>query len=196
MAANSFGYNGFTTNRHLMGGVIRANSYQIMTSGSTGFNDNIFGGDVVKLNADGTIESAVAGDTNLIGIFAGVTYLASSGNQIVFAPNWVASTAVITGSTITAWVYDDPNITYSVTGDTATAGAQTQVGNNADFVQGTGSAVTGQSGSYLDLTTIGSTSAQFRIIGFPDLVGNVITNTLARLEVRFNEHLFLSTTGV
>ena len=148
MAANSFGFSGFTPLRHMAGGVIRANAYQILTSGTTGFNDNFYTGDMVLLNSDGTIEIGAAGSgATAIGIFAGCTYVASSDNTIKFAPNWPASTAVITGTTITAYVYDDPNITYDVTSDATTVVAQDMVGMNADHVVGTGSNFTGSAGS-------------------------------------------------
>jgi len=198
MAANSFGFSGFTPLRHMAGGVIRANAYQILTSGTTGFNDNFYTGDMVLLNSDGTIEIGVAGSgATAIGIFAGCTYVASSDNTIKFAPNWPASTAVITGTTITAYVYDDPNITYDVTSDATTVVTQDMVGMNADHVVGTGSNFTGQSGSSLNVTSgTGSGTAQFRILGIRALANNPVGFTNTKLEVKFNEHLFLTTTGV
>lgn len=193
--ANSFGYNGFTPYRHLGGGVVRAEELNIATSGTTGFNDNIFYGDVVKQNADGTIESAAGGDTALIGVFAGCYYTAADGS-IKFTKNWVASTAVKTGSTIRAMVFVDPNISYLVTSDAATATATTQIGANADFAAGTGNSATGVSGSYLDLTSLTANAANFRIIGFPDMPGNVVGEEKARVEVKFAEHLRLTAAGI
>ena len=202
MAANAFGYNGFTPSRHLQGGVIRANAYQILTSSTTGFNDNIFSGDAVALNTDGTIETFAAGAGSataptLLGVFAGCTYIASGSNQVVYSPNWVASTAVITGSKITAWVYDDPMILFAVTTDAATAITQDMVGLNADHVVGTGSTYTGQSGSYLNMASgTGTATASFRVYGIIDMPGNVIGNTLCRVEVFCNEHVFRLGIGV
>lgn len=196
MAANNFGFNGFTPRRHLAGGVIRTNEYQINTSGTTGFNDTIRKGDVVKLNTDGTVEIAAGADTGLLGVFAGCEYIDASGN-VVFADQWTASTAVQTGSKIKAHVYDDPNVTFEVTSDATTVSAQAMVGANADFNAGTGSSTTQRSGAYLDVTTgLGSATANFRILGIVDVVGNTVGNTNTRFEVRFNEHAYLSATGI
>ena len=202
MAANSFGYNGFTPLKHQTGGIIRANAYYIKTSGTTGFDDNIFSGDVVAMNADGTIETMTAGAGSatapvLIGIFAGCQYTPSSDNTPKWAPNWVASTAVVTGSSIIAWVYDDPYIVFGVTSDDATVSAQLDVGLNADHVVGTGNTTTGQSGSYLNMASgTGTATATFRIVGITDMPGNVIGNTKTRYEVIGNEHLFRLGVGV
>lgn len=196
MAANNFGLNGFTPHRHLAGGVIRTQRFQINTSGTTGFDDTIRQGDPVKLNTDGTLELAAAGDTGLLGIFNGCEYIASDGS-VVFDDQWTASTPVQTGSKIYAHVYADPNITYAVTSDETTVSAQAMVGANADFVAGTGSSLTKRSGAYLDVTTtIGSATANFRILDIIDIVGNTVGNTKTRFEVKFNEHALLSTTGV
>jgi hypothetical protein len=195
MPANNFAYRGFTPTRHLAGGVIRAQELEIATSGTTGYNDNIFAGDVVKLNTDGTIESAAGGDTNLIGIFQGCEYVAADGS-IEFTENWVASTSVKSGSKIKAYVYVDPNIAYSVVGDDATASAQAQIGGNADFVAGTGSTLTGRSGSYLALSGVTNAAANFRVLGFVNTVGNTVGNTKTLVEVKFAEHLYLTAAGI
>jgi len=196
MAANAFGFNGFTPVRHLSGGLIRANAFPILTSGGTGFDDSIFSGDAVALNGDGSIELfAVGGGSEsaptLLGIFAGCTFTQASDNTIKYAPNWVASTAVVTGTTITAWVYDDPMTVFGVTTDATTAMTQSLTGLNADHVQGTGSTYTGQSGSYLNVTTgIQTASAAFRILRIVDMPGNTVGNTNCRVEVMCNEHVY------
>lgn len=201
MADNGFGYNGFTPVRHLTGGVIRANAYEILTSSTTGFNDNIFTGDVVAFNGDGTIETMTAGAGSasapvLLGIFAGCQYVQSNGT-VVFAPNWVASTACLAGSKITAWVYDDPMIIFAVTTDSATACTLATVGLNADHVVGTGSAATGQSGSYLNLASgTGTATATFRLLRIIDMPGNPVGNSSSRVEVMGNEHIFRLGIGV
>lgn len=164
--ANTDAKSGFKPLRHLAGGVIRANEYFINTSGTTGFNDNIFSGDVVALNADGTIETAAAGAVTL-GIFEGCYYIASDGS-VVFTRNWVASTAVKTGSKIRAMVFDDPNIAFEVQAATA---ASTDVGLVVDHVVGTGNATTGTSGSYIDVSDT-TTSGGWRVLGLVDRVGN------------------------
>jgi hypothetical protein len=196
MAANSFGLTGFTPVRHLSGGLIRVNAFPIATSGGTGFDDSIFSGDAVALNGDGTIELFAVGAGSeaaptLLGVFAGCSFTQSSDNTYKFAPNWVASTAVVTGTTITAWVYDDPMTVFAVTTDATTAMTQTLTGLNADHVQGTGSTFTGQSGASLNVTTgIQTATAAFRILRIIDMPGNTVGNTKCRVEVICNEHVY------
>lgn len=162
--ANTNAPQGFKPTRHLGGGVIRANEYLINTSGTTGFNDAIGSGDPVILNADGTIEIAAAGAT-VTGIFNGCQYLASDGS-VQFSRNWVASTAVKTGSQIQAYVYDDPMIAYEIQANTA---ASTDVGVVCDFVVGTVNATTGQSATYADVSdTTGGSLRILRLVPRPD----------------------------
>ena len=194
-----FGYNGFTPYRHFAGGVIRMNAYQILTSSTTGFNDNIFSGDLVARNADGTIETFSAGDGSataptLLGVFAGCQFVDSSGT-VWFKPNWVASTACLTGSKITAWVYDDPMTTFLATttrnAESGVASAQLDIGINADHVVGTGSALTGQSGSYVNMVSgTGTATAALRILAYPDIPNNTLGLSGCRVEVMLNEHVY------
>jgi hypothetical protein len=181
---------GFKPVRHLAGGTIRSNEYTINTSGTTGFNDNIFCGDAVVLNADGTIEiGAVA--NRVTGIFDGCQYVASDGS-IVFSRNWVASTAVKTGTSITCWVYDDPNIVFEVQ---ATTYAATDKGLIIDHVVGTGNTSTGQSGSYADMGDTTVTSGGFRVLGLVPRVGNEV-GSYARIEVKMSDSTLASTVSV
>lgn len=193
--ANADRPNGFVPMRHLAGGVIRPSEYRINTSGTTGFNDTIYSGDVVKMNTDGTIELAAAGDTTLLGIFDGCQYIASDG-EVKFSRYWPASTAVLTGSTIKAFVYDDPRITFRVQTATGANFTQAMEGANADFVYAAGSAFTGQSASELDISAPGSATANFRILRLIEEVDNAYGEAHAKVEVAFNEHLYLSTVGV
>lgn len=188
--ANVNAPNGFTPLRHLGGGVVRSEAYQINTSGTTGFNDTIRQGDVVKMNTDGTIELAAAGDT-FLGVFDGVQYTASDGSE-VFDTQWTASTAVKTGTTIKALVYVDPMISYRVQASTA---AQTDVGNNFDLAAGTGSSVTRKSGSYLDQSTGSTISAQFRLLRIIDEPDNA-AGAYAKVEVLPVESSYKLAAGV
>lgn len=180
--ANANTPTGFSPGRHIAGGVIRTSQYQIATSGTTGFNDTIRQGDIVKQNTDGTVELAAAGDT-FIGIFDGVQYFAADGSA-VFDNQWTASTAVLSGSTITAYVYDDPFMTYTCQMSTM---ALTDVGNNFDLNTGTGSSTTKRSGSYLDQATGNTTSAGFRLLRILPQPDNQ-TGLYAKVEIAPVEH--------
>jgi hypothetical protein len=185
---------GFIPFRHLCGGVIRTNEYQIATSGTTGFNDDIFQGAPVALNTDGTIELAVAGSLVMVGIFDGCRYYAADGS-VVFSPRWPASTAVLPGSTITAYVYDDPFITYKVKCATGVAFTQAMVGANADHVGTSGSTTTNRSTARLDLTSLVATTAGWRILRLIPEPGNTYGDS-ADVEVFCNESVYRTTAGV
>lgn len=162
--ANTNAPQGFIAKRHLGGGTVRHNEYLINTSGTTGFNDNIGCGDPVIMNADGTLEIAAAGG-GAFGVFDGCQYIASDGS-VVFSRNWVASTAVKSGSQIKAFVYDDPMIAYEIQANTA---ASTDVGAVVDFIVGTPSTLTGQSTTYADVSdTIGGSLRVLRLVPRPD----------------------------
>lgn len=165
---------GFRPLRHLSGGLIRAREYPIASA----YASDIFTGDPVKLASDGTIQLAAAGD-RILGIFRGVQYVNASGEQ-KFSPYWPAST---TATDIKASVIDDKNVTFEV--QSAGTPAQTNVGNLADHVAGTGSAYTGQSAATLS-ATMGTGAAGFRILDIVKKPGNTGAN--ATLEVSIYEH--------
>lgn len=161
---------GFRPLRHLNGGQIRHQEYPIASAYGTALCE----GDAVKLLNDGTIALAAAGD-RILGIFMGVRYTAADGSQ-VFNNRWAASTV---GTNIKANVIVDPSVTFEVmSGGTPTSA---DVGQLADHVTGTGSAITGQSAAYLNSST-GTGSAGFRILRLVDKPGN--SGQYATLEVQ------------
>lgn len=168
---------GFRPSRHLSGGVIRSNEHQIASAYAT----SIYEGDPVALLNDGTIGQAAAGD-RLLGVFAGCDYVDSTG-AVQFSNYWPASTTVKTGTVAKARVFDDKNIAYVVqSGGTP---AQTNIGNLADHVVGTGSTVTGRSGAYLS-SSMGTGAAGLRIHKIVETPGN--SGQYALLEVSIYEH--------
>jgi hypothetical protein len=60
----------------------------------------------------------VASTTPIWGVLAGVEYLDSTGAPVE-SNCWVASTGVFTGSVITAWIWEDPEIIYTIQSDGA-----------------------------------------------------------------------------
>lgn len=184
--ANSNNPTGFRPFRHLGGGVIRTQRFQINTSGTTGYNDTIRRGDLVSLNADGTIELTANNSGVCLGSFYGCEYTASDGSQ-VYAQQWTASTSIKSGTLIYANVFVDPMISYEVQ---ATTAAQADVGLVCDVVAGTGSSVTEQSGSYIDQSD--TTNGVARIINIIDRPDNA-TGAYAKVEVLLNSHLNVTT---
>ena len=80
---------GFTPVRHMSGGVIRTNAYEIANGSGT----SIFSGDAVQLLTNGTI-TLMANDTKPIGVFAGCEYTDQATGDVKFLKVWTASTTV------------------------------------------------------------------------------------------------------
>ena len=144
--------------RHLTGGTIRANEWKIIGDGTS--STAIFTGDFVKLLGTGYIDAAAAGN-RMLGVFAGCKYTDSSGN-IVFKRYYPASTTTLGSGDITAYVYDDHNIVFSVQSAGSTVFAD--LGNLGNHVAGTGSTTTGQSAHEINGTT-GTGTAGLRVLG-------------------------------
>lgn len=133
-------------------GHAKVNSYAIASE----YAANIFTGDVVELTADGVIEIAEGGNVDNVGVFAGCRYVNAQGEQ-VFSPYWPSGTAA---TNIEALVYDDPNQVFVIQADNAAA---TAVGLLADWDDGAGSTVTGQSGRELVSSSGATTGKSVRI---------------------------------
>jgi hypothetical protein len=156
---------------------------------------SIFSGDPVKLVAAGTIElgssdgtrSGTTDGITLLGIFAGVEYLDSTGKPTI-APFWTGGTS---GTSIVAWVYDDPETLYDVQyanpGTPGTTSVQVDVGAQADWRVASpgGSTSTGISSTYL--TAVVATSGQFQITGSAYLITDSLTDAYVNMTVRLNE---------
>lgn len=159
--------NGFVPNRLITGSAWTgvANSYPITSTYGTA----LYKGDPVTQLNDGTIGVGVAGST-ILGIFYGVKYVNSQGTA-VFSPYWPGNPGVLTGSTVEAFVIDDPNVVYSVqeTSSTGTAGtplALTDVNLNINFLYTAGNAAVGTSGVSLNNESENTTATlNCKIIG-------------------------------
>ena len=170
--------------RHMSGNIPRANKYTI----TSGLAENIFSGDLCILTADGVITPHSATETNNIGVFAGVSYTASDGSY-VYSEYWPSGT---TGTNIIAYVYDDPYIVYKI--QSAGTPAQTNIGNCADVVAGSGSTVTGRSGFSLN-GTMSNGTATCKILALHETPDNSMAQ-YAVLEVLVNEHILKATAGI
>lgn len=171
----------------------RANKYNILNNSGTGYGSSIFKGDIVALAADGTI-NIIASPANsaCLGVFAGCEYIDPTGKPVESA-YWPASTAVLSGSEIKAYVYDDPYTVFKV-GVTANASGyvQTNVGDQATITNnGTGNTNTGVSAGSVATAAVGTgTAAMVRIIGFADGIYDATTNPYPQLLVQLNKLQF------
>lgn len=170
---------GFRPVRHLMGGLVRSNQYHI----EGGLAANIFRGDPVKSTGTTKRVTVAAAGNTIVGVFDGCQYVNAQG-EIVYSNYWPTGQTVKTGTVPIAYVFDDPNILFEVQVDGAFAEAD--VGQDADFVAGTGSTSTGNSAFELDSSDIG-TGDNLHIYDYVrDGQNEVGTN--ARVLVLIKEH--------
>lgn len=161
---------------------------------ASGYATALFKGDPVTILADGTLGIGAAGAA-VVGVFWGVQYIPSTGGLPVNAPNWVASTATQNAATALAYVIDDPQLVFTVqenngAGAAGTALALADVGLNANFAVGTGTAATGNSGAAMDNTTEAVTSTlNLKIIALDPYQGNVV-GSFANWYVTINNHRY------
>ena len=175
---------GFVPLRHMSGYAPRANEYTI----ASGLAENIFTGDLCILDANGQVTPHTATETNNIGVFAGVSYTASDGSY-VYSQYWPTGT---TATNIIAYIYDDPYTVFKV--QSAGTPAQTNIGNCADVVAGTGSTTTGQSGFEVS-GTMANSAASCKIIALYKSPSNAF-GANAVMEVLINEHLLKDSAGI
>ena len=209
---------------NLIGGQVFAGATRqivIANTTGTGYNTNIFYGDVVKLASTGTIQ-VDAGTTTAtpVGVFLGCQYISAVTGQLTFSQYYPASLAVKSGSEIYAFVADDPDQLFKavlVTGTTAddtTSGllpaylGRTIIGSNAQLVQNAGSTVTGDSkvGVYTAAGATTTATLPLRIIDVvPDTANS--SGNFVEVIVKWNApnvtgqtvaggHQYLNPTGV
>ncbi len=168
---------GFRAVRHLSGAIPPTRRYSIDSSNATA----IFRGDLVKIEADGNIACAGAGDgTAVIGAVA--SCYDSNKKPVSYIP---ASTAGY------ADVWDDPDTIFAVQADGNTA--REDIGATKDHVTASGNTLTGVSSHELD--SDGSGQNQLKIIGKVDVPGNE-WGTNAEVEVIIVEHHYRSTASI
>ena len=207
---------------NLIGGQVFAGATRqlvIANTSGTGYGTSIFYGDVVTIVAGGTIEKD-AGTTTATpcGVFLGCQYTSATTGQLTFSQYYPASLAVKSGTTILAFVADDPDQLFKVVlvaGTTADGNGltpaflgRTVIGSNAQLVQNTGSTTTGDStvGVY---TAAGATTTATLPIRIIDVVPDTANSSgnFCELIVKFNApnvtgqtvaggHQYLNPTGV
>ena len=180
---------GFRPVRSLIGGELRTEEYAIAANHGTA----IYTGQVVEAVAAGGIEQAAAGDTQQLGVFAGVFYTDPTTSKPTFKPFYAAST---NASDLKATVHVDPYTVFEAQHD----GTGTAAMNNSafDFVGTGGTDATGISTSEIDTSTSG-TSGGFNQIGIskdPENSDEATANANAYVVFNTGEHVFKLTTGV
>lgn len=160
---------------------------------ASAYGTSLARGDVVELTGTGrNVQLAAAENVDNLGVFWGVRWVDSQGNQH-FGSMWPAST---TGTEIKAAVvpFDAPSQVFEIQCDTL---AEADVGQLVDWAAGTMDTVNGQSGLYADLTTgTATTGMALRIVGLVDRVDNAY-GAYAKARVTVVESdFYLSGAGV
>jgi hypothetical protein len=175
---------------------------QFLINPSTGAGTNLFNGQVVIIDANGYIALATATGADLTtnnlggntlgawGVFVGCSYINAQGQQI-YAQYYPSGTTGV----VTAYVITDPNVTFQAQLDGQVT--QAALGANTFFAAvqstSTGSTTTGNSTSALESTVV-TTSAAFKIIGF----ASPLTDTYTEVLVKFNPgaHAYTNAVGI
>jgi hypothetical protein len=183
-------------------GMPYAGATQTFLINPAGTATNIFYGQVVLIDANGYIALATATGADIttnnlggngvgaIGVFVGCEYVNAQG-QVINAQYYPSGTTGV----VTAKVITDPNVVFQAQLDGS--GAQSVLGTNTFFAAAqstsTGSTQNGNSTSALESTVV-TTAAAFRIVGFASTPGDAFTDVL----VKFNPsaHSYLNNVGL
>jgi hypothetical protein len=172
--ANINNPSGFTAVKHAMGGtpvrVNVGNDYNIAGA----LASNIYAGSLVKPTGTGSnIDVVAAGQNPSIGAFKGCSYVDPQGNT-QFQRKWLSGTTIQTGSIVEASVFDDPDLLFDAQVSGTAGLVNTNIGNTANVVIGTGSSQTGQSGDMVDQSTLSnsSTTQQLQVQALRALTNN------------------------
>ena len=187
---------------NLIGGQVFAGATRQMQIAS-GYNTNIFYGDLVKRISDGTIEKDTGTATATpCGIFLGVSFTNASTGQVQQQQFYPANQQIKSGTQIFAVVADDPDTLFQVvscsSGTTVAPMGISAIGNNIELIQNAGSTTTGNSAVAINEGTQATTSSlPIRII---DVVRDTATGTDSFVEfiVKINAtmHQYNNSTGV
>ena len=176
----------------------RANLYTILNNAGTGYGTAIYKGDLVKVGTNGTIEIGGGAGVANLGVFAGCEYVDATGKPVT-SPYWPASTALLSGSVVKAYVYDDQATTFKIStaGGTPSGYDQAVIGQQANFFDAStnntsGSTYSGVSGGSIVTAAIAAgTLAQLRLMGYVNSeVYNATTNPYPEVLVQLVEVQF------
>ena len=153
----------------------------------------IYQNDPVKMLATGTIGVAAAGDV-LLGPLNGVFFTDASTSKPTYANHLEASN---TATDIVGFVADDPYERFEIQSNNAGASAQTDIGNCADIEYTAGATPNYVSKVELDDSSLGTSTAQLKIVGLSkDPDNSDLTSANVNWVVTINEHFLKATAGV
>lgn len=157
-------------------GVIRPFAMTI----ASGYAANVFQNQPVKIDTDGTLVVAAAGDT-FIGTFQGVEWTDSDQRRRI-SNKWTTGTV---GTEVVAYVTIDQSITYQIQSNAALAIAD--IGKQYDFSAAAGNTTTGLSSQSLNVAS-SAANAGLRLIGIVSGPDNNWGDTYVNALVQISEH--------
>jgi hypothetical protein len=191
-----------------IGGLPYAGSTRSFALNPAGYGTNIFNGSLVYVadtgylqlvtadGSDGTTNAFPAGTTltGAVGVFVGCSYVNAQG-QTLFSQYYPANAL-----NAVAFVVDDPSTVFQVQANgsltIAAVGANVTLANAQST--STGSTTTGNSNIAIS-STAKTTTAPFRVIGFPNMVGfSVVGDAYTDTFVKWNPgwHSYTNVVGL
>ena len=173
-----------------VGGTPYAGSTRLLPIAS-GYASNLFNGQVVQIETDGTIGLVCTFGDGVIGVFVGCTYTDPNTQQLTFNNMWPTG---LVAADAKAYVIDDPDVVYMAQADGAVT--QEDLGQNtgfaADQTTSTGVLINGNSTSAVSATTAVTAALPFRIVDFVDsptsTVGDEFTDVLIKLNAGIHSY--------
>ena len=170
-----------------VGGTPYAGSTRLLPIAS-GYASNLFNGQVVQIEADGTIGLTTAFGVGVIGVFVGCTYTDPNTKQLTFNNMWPTGTVAADAK---AYVIDDPDVVYMAQADGAVT--QADLGQNTEFsvAQSTSTGVlsNGNSTSAVESTTAATATLPFRIVDFVESPTSTVGDAFTDVLIKFNAEI-------
>ena len=167
-----------------VGGTPYAGSTRLLPIAS-GYASNLFNGQVVQIETDGTIGLVGTFGDGVIGVFVGCTYTDPNTQQLTFNNMWPPG---LVAADAKAYVIDDPDVVYMAQADGAVT--QEDLGQNtgfaADQTTSTGVLINGNSTSAVSATTAVTAALPFRIVDFVDSPTSTVGDEFTDVLVKFN----------
>ena len=168
---------------------------------ASAYASNIFFGDIVALDANGTIVKVTnvgsAADqfpAGVVGVFLGCSYTSPTLGYFLQSQYWPTGTVA---SDATAYVCDDPDTLFQIQANGSVA--QTGLGLNFPVIQTAGSTTTGDSKVALNAAGgVTTSTVAFRLVDFVNgpfsTVGDSFTDCIVKFN--FGQHSYYNATGV
>ena len=179
-----------------VGGTPYAGSTRLLPIAS-GYASNLFNGQVVQIETDGTVGLVGTFGEGVVGVFVGCTYTDPSTQQLTFNNMWPTGTVAADAK---AYVIDDPDVVYMAQADGSVT--QADLGQNTEFAAdqttSTGVLINGNSTSAVSATTAATATLPFRIVDFVDSPTSTVGDEFTDVLIKFNAgiHSYDNPTGI